>query len=221
MRNSRAIVAFLLAFLLFVPSTADARRKRRSNSATSAHTFDYYVLAMSWAPNFCATRGTKGNFRECGIGRRVGFVIHGLWPQGESGRLPRDCRDTSPLARDVVERALEHFPNAGLVQHEWECHGHQSGLPAREYFEAANRAFSSITIPERFRSMSQPIRDEGDDIAREFVDANRAPAGSFVTSCAKGSLVAVQACFTKDLKLRPCGEGLRSCSTELLVRAPR
>ena len=44
--------------------------------------FDYYVLSLSWAPAFCALPNEASrNPRECAPGRKVGFIVHGLWPR--------------------------------------------------------------------------------------------------------------------------------------------
>ena len=47
-----------------VPSTAD---------------FDYYVLALSWAPDYCSAN--PNDPQECSPGRKYAFVLHGFWPQ--------------------------------------------------------------------------------------------------------------------------------------------
>ena len=38
--------------------------------------FDYYLLNLSWSPEFCHSHP---NATECA--QRAGFVLHGLWPQ--------------------------------------------------------------------------------------------------------------------------------------------
>jgi ribonuclease T2 len=53
--------------------------------------FDYYALVLSWSPTYCNEghdEDTQCNRRD---GGRYSFVLHGLWPQYESG-YPRDCR---------------------------------------------------------------------------------------------------------------------------------
>lgn len=181
--------------------------------------FDYYLLALSWAPNFCATH--SGSANECGSGRHVAFVVHGLWPQAERGRLDEPCQHASPVAADVVRYALNFYPDAGLVQHEWQCHGVYSGLSAGDYFAKVGKAYQSVQVPAAISGMTADTQIRAADLVRQFEEANAAPEGSFVTSCHDGELVAVEACFTKDLKLRRCSGAQRGCSGELLVRAPR
>jgi ribonuclease T2 len=47
--------------------------------------FDYYVLALSWSPTYCASRAGRRDRQQCGTGRGYAFVVHGLWPQYEKG----------------------------------------------------------------------------------------------------------------------------------------
>src|SRR5258707_2328410 len=64
------------------------RRSRRGRADTQATpgTFDFYLLNLSWSPEFCVTHGDSP---ECGHG--LGLVVHGLWPQYLSGDYPEDC----------------------------------------------------------------------------------------------------------------------------------
>jgi len=42
----------------------------------STANFDYYVLALSWAPNYCSAN--PNDTQECAPGRKYAFVLHGL-----------------------------------------------------------------------------------------------------------------------------------------------
>lgn len=212
------IYAALLAVLILPACTRE--RPSASNSRQAAHApFDYYLLALSWAPNFCATH--SGGANECGIGRHTAFVVHGLWPQNEQGRLDQPCQSTPPVAAEVVRYALNFYPDAGLIQHEWRCHGVYSGLSARNYFSAVGRAYQSLHLPPAITGLTHDTEANAATLALQFEQANSAPEGSFVSSCHNRELVAIEACFTRDLKLRSCAPGLRSCSGPLLLRAPR
>ena len=58
--------------------------------------FDFYVLALSWSPGYCASEGSNADENQCNSPRRYEFVVHGLWPQFEKG-FPSDCIVSSPL----------------------------------------------------------------------------------------------------------------------------
>jgi len=217
-----ALMAALMAALMNVGCKSQARSDPPMQEQVvqgDSNDFDYYLLALSWAPNFCATH--SGSANECGSGRHVGFVVHGLWPEAERGRLDEPCQHTSPVAADVVRYALNFYPDAGLVQHEWQCHGVYSGLSAGDYFAKVGKAYQGLRIPAAISGMTADTEVRAADLTRQFEQANAAPEGSFVTSCHDGELVAVEACFTKDLKLRRCSPAQRGCSGELLVRAPQ
>src|SRR5690349_21489907 len=77
--------------------------------------FQYYVLALSYAPDFCDQPGGRKDPRECGTGRQLGFVVHGLWPQGENTRGPERCAAASPVARGLVDLMLRYVPSASLI----------------------------------------------------------------------------------------------------------
>ncbi|HEX3726314.1 MAG TPA: hypothetical protein VHV08_08725, partial [Pirellulales bacterium] len=96
--------------------------------------FDYYVLALSWSPSWCAASQERSPERapdqQCS-GRPFAFVVHGLWPQYEHG-FPSYCQVPAPrLDRAVVGAALDLMPSPRLVFHEWDRHGTCSGLPAQ------------------------------------------------------------------------------------------
>jgi ribonuclease T2 len=214
----RALLIFALLASFLTPAAASGSHRYNSQQAAPGD-FDYYLLALSWAPNFCATN--SGNASECGTGRHIAFVLHGLWPQSEQGRLNQPCQHTSPVAQDVVTYALNFYPSASLVQHEWQCHGVYSGLSASDYFTAAGRAYQSLHIPPALTTLSQSTQENSSALIQQFQQSNSAPAGAFVTSCHSGELVAVEACFTKDMQLRPCAPSLHSCSGSLLLLPPR
>ena len=58
--------------------------------------FDYYVMSLSWSPNWCDQTGDARGDPQCDAGRGFSFTLHGLWPQYEAG-YPSYCRT---VARD-------------------------------------------------------------------------------------------------------------------------
>ena len=77
--------------------------------------FDYYVLALSWSPSYCAASAERVPTREpdqqC-AGRPFAFVVHGLWPQYEHG-FPSYCQVPAPrLDHAIVGSALDLMPTS-------------------------------------------------------------------------------------------------------------
>src|SRR5947209_6423238 len=113
--NSRLLRFALVITLCAALPLAVIAKKRKHHPAS--HSFDYYLLALSWAPDFCDQHPDKRDTRECAPGTRSGFVVHGLWPQFESGLGPMSC-DGPALDRESEQIALQFMPDAGLAQHE-------------------------------------------------------------------------------------------------------
>ena len=94
MSKKAVLLALVLGGICAFPMLSEARRptsRPQPNQQTQnvAGKFDYYVLALSWSPDYCAAKGS-GDPQQCGNGRQLGFVLHGLWPQYDRG-YPQSC----------------------------------------------------------------------------------------------------------------------------------
>lgn len=173
--------------------------------------FDFYVLNLSWAPQFCASHSQGRRSSECDSSRHYGFIVHGLWPQNDDGTYPQACLVSSPLANSIVEQMMPVMPDRGLIQHEWSEHGICSGMAPRHYFDTVRKAHSTVKIPAAFQTASSQQSLRPADIEKQFAAANHAPADAFRVSCSRGQFVAIEVCLTKDLQYRACGSALRDC----------
>jgi len=210
-------IALLLAALLITGTPSDAKKKKTKSSASP--TFTYYMLTLSWAPDFCAHSNSKDP-AECGPGRKIGFVVHGLWPQGDTSRGPENCGG-SPVAQSIVQTMLPYIPTASLVQHDWKTHGTCSGLSAADYFATVRKARDGVKIPDDFQSPAQSQALSPGQIESAFATANPAyPAQAFRTSCTSGALQEVRICFNKDLSPRACTSSAGECSTASMTVLP-
>ena len=104
-------------------------------------------------------------------GRRLGFVVHGLWPQLDDGGHPSQCAPARPVAQDIVQRTLALIPGEGLIQHEWRDHGTCSGLSTAAYFDTVRRAYETVVIPPDLEATRpshgrEPARDRGEVCGR-------------------------------------------------------
>lgn len=219
----RIHLLFLFTFCVMLVGisleTSAAAKRRKPTGTTPPGQFDYYVLSLSWGPNYCAGH-PQDHSKECKAGEHVGFVLHGLWPQSNTGRPPLSCAHVSPVAAETARRMLEYFPDRGMVQHEWQTHGSCSGLSADEYFGKMEQAFTSIKVPEQFRTLDHSAKLPVKQIEKAFADANNAPANAFRISCHAGELVNLEACLSKDLQYQACTASVHDCSSpQLLMRA--
>jgi ribonuclease T2 len=200
----------LIAILLFGVTSLYAKNRRPSADTTPGQ-FDYYLLTLSWAPEFCAAHRNNAASTECDPSRHYGFVVHGLWPENENGSYPQHCGTAQPVSQDIVRQMLPLMPDRGLIQHEWSTHGTCSGLESQAYFANIKKAFSALQIPPQYRAPSQALNASPAEIEQAFATANHAPASAFRVSCSGTEFVALEVCLTKDLQYRQCGSGLREC----------
>jgi len=116
---------------------SDNRHKPSPKSADA--TFDFYLMAMTLHPAFCADGHARS--RECTSSNTRPLVIHGLWPERmQPGTYPHDC-PAPPLDLDpaLALELADMMPGVadGLDRHEWSEHGGCSGLDDDDYFRHA------------------------------------------------------------------------------------
>jgi ribonuclease T2 len=183
--------------------------------------FDFYVLALSWSPSYCADEGERADPVQCGSGARRGFVLHGLWPQYERG-YPESCPTDFPLrVPDRLARSmLDIMPSPGLVGYEWRKHGTCTGLDQTRYFEAAREAYSRIRVPNAFLNLDKDTATSAKAVEAAFVEANPGlSAAGIAVSCKGGRMAEIRICLTDALEFRRCREvdasGCRSADIDV------
>jgi ribonuclease T2 len=205
-------IAIAIALAIIAPLMASAEDK--------AGDFDFYVLALSWSPSYCAISGGSDN-EQCGI-ERHGFIVHGLWPQYEAG-YPEYCRSSMSrrLPNSARDAIFDIMPSTGLIRHQWKKHGICTGLAQSAYFEFLRLAFDKISIPEGFIA---PARDKSRDpaaIEAAFITANPGlSANGIAVTCKQRRLADVRICLTRDLEFRDCHEVDRRACGNPMVEVP-
>jgi ribonuclease T2 len=204
----------LLLVLLCLGGTAAHARHHQYREADETQgaqgipgQFDYYLLSLSWSPTYCLTH--PYDRAQC-AGKGYGFVLHGLWPQYESGGYPQDCAAT-PLDPQAAAIGNSLYPSPKLAAHEWARHGGCSGMDAVSYFRAADRATAAIRIPSMLEAPASVGQMSAEQIGAAFQTANPTlPAHALTVACSHGRLMEVRVCLTRELTVRPCGRGVRS-----------
>jgi ribonuclease T2 len=206
-----------------VPPTADTSWP---TIAPSTAKFDYYVLALSWAPDYCSAN--PGDAQECSLGRKYAFVLHGLWPQYTKG-YPSNC-GSDPLPASVKARFPHLYPSDKLFDHEWSKHGTCSGLSPATYLTVAGQLKAQVQVPATYRAPDSPFHTSADDLKQAFLQANPALIDASLAVNCSGSgryLTELYVCFSKDGQPAACGadvrkSALKSCSrTDFIVRSVR
>lgn len=219
--RARAAIAAALA-LTAGAAVAQGPRETRGGPAGE---FDFYVLALSWSPSFCEGEGDRREPEQCEPGRRLGFVVHGLWPQFERG-YPTECGPSGRgPGRAALDEAAGVFPSLGLARHQWRRHGVCSGRSPAEYFRDVRQARDAVRIPETLARPGAAVQLPALAIERAFAEANPGLRPDMMAlACRRGALQEVRICLERDLRgFRTCPQVDRSgCQAgEITVPAPR
>jgi ribonuclease T2 len=211
----QAFAALLAVVLAAGPARAEGER---------AGDFAYYVLSLSWSAGWCALEGDARDDPQCDPGRGLTFVLHGLWPQEETG-WPSYCRtgERDPTRGETAAMA-DIMGGAGLAFYQWKKHGRCSGLSAQDYYATARRAFDSIVIPPVFAKLSKTLKVPASVVEGAFLGANPGLERDQITvTCDQGRIQEVRLCLTRDLEPRRCGaDVIRDCRlTDAILDAVR
>lgn len=185
--------------------------------------FDFYVLALSWSPSYCASKGNTADGQQCRLAKPMGFTVHGLWPQFERG-FPADCPTDAAqnVGRDIIAKIKTVMPSASLARYEWRKHGTCSGLTQQDYFDTLLAAFNAIRVPENFRSPHQTMTVAPNAVEAAFVRSNPGlKSAGIAVMCDKRYLGEVRICLNKDLSFRECREvDRRACKSRSAEMPP-
>ncbi len=184
---------------------------------------DYYVLALSWLPGWCARTGDARDAAQCDRG--MGWTVHGMWPQYHTGDWPAYCRtDARDPTRAQTAAMADIMGDGGLAWHQWKKHGRCTGLSASGYFARLRAAFDAVTIPPALHAGATGARLAPDTAMAALRRANPAiGADMAVLTCRDGQLHELRVCLTHGLAPRDCDSRLlaRACDTDLIRQAPR
>lgn len=214
----------LAAGLIFA-TAAQAQERPREVRGGAAGEFDFYVLALSWSPGFCEFEGDRRGLDQCAPGRRLGFVVHGLWPQFNRG-YPTECGPAGRMpGRAALEQAADVFPSRELAAYQWRKHGTCSGASPMVYFADVRRAREAVRIPDEVTLPRADLRMAPLALERAFAAANPGLRPDMMgLACRRGALQEVRICFDRGLRdFRSCPEiDEGGCRTgEITIPAPR
>ncbi|SEO17862.1 ribonuclease T2 [Salinihabitans flavidus] len=204
----RPVILFLCGLILALPA-ATARA-----DGEPAGVFDYYLLSLSWSPNWCALDGDARGAAPCETGGGHGWVLHGLWPQYHRG-WPAFCPTATPNPPRALTRSMADIMGTpGLAWYQWKKHGRCSGLAAEDYFALSRRAYDSIARPPMFRTLTDPVRLPASVVEEAFLRANPSLTEEMITiTCRDGHIQEARICLSKDLAPVPCGRDVsRDCA---------
>lgn len=187
--------------------------------------FDFFVLALSYSPDYCAANGASDP-QQCALGKKLGFVLHGLWPQYNRG-YPSNC-STQSMPQRVKDAFPGLYPSTTLYGHEWSKHGTCSGLSPTAYLTLTQQLKQSVRIPADYRSPAQAIRVTAAAFKRAFAQVNAALSAEDIAVHCSGSgrfLQEMYVCFARDGQPTACSAELqrdaaKSCGNPDFVLRP-
>ena len=192
----------LISLLLCLMASAAFARGEKSGE------FDYYVLALSWSPTFCAIEGDRRGNPQCDTD--AGWVLHGLWPQYERG-WPSYCPTTERApSRSMTNAMVDIMGSSGSAWHQWNKHGTCAGTSAADYYDQARFAYDQVVRPQVFRKLPRPVEIPALLVEEAFLKDNPdLTADGLTVTCKQNRVQEVQICLTKGLTPRTCGADVR------------
>lgn len=184
--------------------------------------FDYYVLSLSWSPNWCKLEGDEKGSEQCAPNNDYGWILHGLWPQYEKG-WPSECSTFNRKPpQKLTESMAEIMGSTGLPAYQWKKHGTCSGLSPKDYFAASRQAFDSIAKPPSLREIKETISLPAKAVEDVFLASNpQLTADQITITCKRNHIQEARICLDKGLEPRRCGEDvIRDCRHEDAGFAP-
>lgn len=193
MRFLRTIAILLTVSAVCLPSHHRHNRPRSGQAGA----FDYYMLVLSWSPEFCYSHPSAA---QCS--KHTGFIVHGLWPQRNDGSYPLNCQTTQPPPTDPG--AMAGIMPQEIIEHEWQQHGTCSGLSGDEYFALIRKLYKSLTIPGQLRAPSGSSIVSAKELKQLFERSNPGWNDADIAIQRRGNyLSAVNVCESKSASPAP------------------
>lgn len=184
--------------------------------------FDYYVMALSWSPNWCEIEGDAKGSDQCDPRHDHGWILHGLWPQYHRG-FPSYCRTSErPPSRGQTNAMAYIMGTGGLAWHQWKKHGVCSGLSPAQYYALSREAYATVVRPSVFRKLDREIKLPASVVEDAWLKANPMLEKDGVTiTCRQNHIQEARICLSRDLKPVPCGQDVvRDCAMKDAVFTP-
>lgn len=205
--------AIILWMLMALPALSDGDRPGE---------FDYYVLALSWSPNWCAVEGDARQSDQCDPRHDHGWIMHGLWPQYHRG-YPEFCQTAKrPPSRGMTAGMADIMGTSGLAWHQWRKHGTCTGLSAGDYYALSRDAYARVVRPMLFRKLDRAVKLPASVVEDAFLKDNPAIERDGITiTCRQGHIQEARICLSRSLKPVPCGQDVvRDCKMRDAIFEP-
>lgn len=167
-----------------------------------------YMLALTWSPEWCRTRSKDPDERFQCRSNHLGFIVHGLWPNGAGKRHPRYCGPAPALSTATLRANLCMTPSAELLQHEWAAHGTCGWSAPEPYFAKAQALWRDIKVPALDFPAGKAVT--AGDVRQAFVARNPGLRrdGIYIKVVEGNRLMDLRVCYDLQFKLAACRGGV-------------
>ncbi|MTH96942.1 ribonuclease T [Roseibium sp. RKSG952] len=193
----RRMVLAVVGFLAAMPTGAHL-------APAEEESFDYYVLDLTWFPNYCRP-DRRHSHSVCQDAANRRFTVHGLWPDYQRG-WPENCHaDFRAPSRDLLDQYKDIMLSYQQGAHEWKKHGSCTGLTPQAYFDLTRQAYEKINIPSMFSGQGPAREVSASAIKQAFFSDNKGlgPEGMSI-SCHDGYLAGIEICLDTQLNFVSC-----------------
>lgn len=207
-----------------LPERIDVPRAERAPRGEVARSgpITGYLLSLSWSPQYCASRRTTGERRDAlqcgGKAGNFGWVLHGLWPQGQGADFPRWCRPAKIVPQRVLSEHLCMSPSVQLLQRQWAKHGTCMSPTPAAYFRAAAILFRAVQFPDMDALAAGP--QTAGSIRRAFASKNKGVTTDMlaVETDRQGWLREVRLCLGPRMRPVRCQPAQRGAGDAKAIR---
>lgn len=219
-RRGAAVTAAVLAAALALAACGDPAAPTAPGAVgPPPQAGDYYLLALSWSPEYCVAHPAPEDEAQCRAHAAV--VVHGLWPQHASGGWPEFCGlGPDALPAPLVRAQLDLLPSERLVRHQWHKHGRCDGPDPAAYFARTREARTRIVLPALLDDASHARSTTPRSLRDALLSANPGlPTDALTLHCRGEHLREIRICLDPALAFRACGGGLHDrCPDRIQLR---
>jgi ribonuclease T2 len=178
------------------------------------------LLALSWSPQFCKSRGNDPEqSTQCGgASGKFGFILHGLWPDVAGRGDPAWCAPAKPLSRALIRKHFCMSPSVKLLNHEWAKHGTCASDDPEKYFKAASLLFGALKFPDMMMLSRRRITVSTFTAMFAGLNPGLRPDMIAVDTTRDGWLSGIKLCLNTNLRPQRCAREDRGTNPSRALR---
>lgn len=137
--------------------------------------FDFYLLSLSWSPEWCSRPQSKNDKTQC-VDNRFGFVVHGLWPNRYDAKVvddhPAFCQNAPITDMSIFRPYMCWMPSTFLIAHEWLKHGSCAFDRPYDYYRKIEDLWNRIKKPQISNLHEAIVSTTAGEVRAKFAQLN-------------------------------------------------